>query len=60
MTRTGFWTVLALLVAGCNTTLKGEPAPTLPSEGWLVPGSDQTAELESEGEWVLVEFFSPT
>ena len=55
-------TPLALLVAvlaACNATLQGERAPGLPAIGWLAPGGPD-ARVETEGKWVLLEFFSPT
>ena len=46
--------LLLAVAAGCNSSLSGQTAPALPQAGWLDDAAPQT-----DGKWVLVEFFSP-
>jgi hypothetical protein len=51
----------ALLPLACNAARVDESAPPLDAGGtsWVRPDGE-TAAVETEGRWVLVEFFSPT
>jgi hypothetical protein len=58
MKRRLLW-IPVLWFAACNSTMQGDPAPKLPTIGWLAPAGPD-ARVETEGKWVLLEFFSPT